>query len=224
MLVLIVRTTILYAIVVIALRLMGKRQISEMQPSELVTTILISNIVSLPIENTDIPILAGILPIFLIICYEVFLSFFSLKSNRFRKMVTGTPLVVVREGKIVQNELEKLRMTVEDLLEELRLKDIFSLEDVYYAIVETNGKLSVLQRFSAATVQNKDMQIAGTDPTPQLVVISDGKLMEQALRDCGIDRQFVEDKLAASHCRIPDVFLMTCDSYRNIRIVKKEGN
>ena len=113
MLVLIVRTTILYAIVVIALRLMGKRQISEMQPSELVTTILISNIVSLPIENTDIPILAGILPIFLIICYEVFLSFFSLKSNRFRKMVTGTPIVVVREVKIVQNELEKLRMTVE---------------------------------------------------------------------------------------------------------------
>ena len=75
-----------------------------------------------------------------------------------------------------------------------------------------------------STVQNKDMQIAGTDPTPQLVVISDGKLMEQALRDCGITRQFVEDKRAASHCRIPDVFLMTCDSYRNIRIVKKEGN
>ncbi|MBC3515716.1 DUF421 domain-containing protein [Neobittarella massiliensis] len=222
MLVLIIRTTILYLVIVVALRLMGKRQISELQPSELVTTLLISNIVSLPIENTDIPLLAGILPILLIICFEVFLSFFSLKSRGFRKLVTGSPVVVIREGKIVQQELKTLRMTVEDLMEELRLKDIFKLEDVYYAIVETNGQMSVLPRYCVTPVNNKDMQLQGSDDSPDIVLVSDGKMLYHNMQEIGVSSDFILEKAGASNCRVEDIFLLTCDDHRNIKLVKKE--
>ena len=141
-----IRTLILYAIVVFGMRIMGKRQLGELQPSELVVTILISNIATLPIENTNIPLLAGVVPILTLMCFEVVVSVCTLKNRRLRTIISGTPRVVISKGVIDQKELANLRYSVEDLLEQLRSSNIFDLREVELAIVETTGALSVYKK------------------------------------------------------------------------------
>ena len=125
---------------------MGKRQISDLQTSELVVTLLISDIAAIPMQDTGQPLLSGLLPIAILIFCEIVTSVIMLKSSRARRLICGRPIVVINDGKIVQSELRRLRMTTEDLCEELRQKDVFCLEDVSYAIVETNGRMSVIKR------------------------------------------------------------------------------
>jgi uncharacterized membrane protein YcaP (DUF421 family) len=125
------------------MRLMGKRQIGEMQPSELVVTFMISELASLPAQSINIPILAGVVPIFTLVAVEIIISFISLKSRKAREIISGKPNLIIKDGKINYKEMEKLRMNMDDLLEELRLKDIKKIKHVKTAIVETNGKLSI---------------------------------------------------------------------------------
>ena len=146
MIISIIRTILLYAFVVLAVRLMGKRQISEMQPSELVITLIVSEIAAIPMQNTSQPLLSGIIPVMVLVALEIAASVLMMKSGKFRKMMCGSPIVVIRDGKILQNEMRRLRLTTEDLCVQLRQQDIFSIEDVQYCIVETNGKVSVLEK------------------------------------------------------------------------------
>ena len=138
MLVVFIRTLILYAIVVVGMRLMGKRQLGELQPSELVITILISNIATLPIEDTSVPLLSGAVPILTLMCFEVILSYIAMRSLRLRTFICGTPRIVIREGHIDQQELKTLRYSVDDLMEQLRANGIFDVQEVDLA-----GKLPV---------------------------------------------------------------------------------
>ena len=139
-----IRTIILYITVIIAMRVMGKRQIGELQPSELVVTIMISELASIPMQSTGIPIFAGVVPILTLMVAEVSLSFLSMKSKAARKILVGTPSVIIKNGKIDTAEMEKLRINDDDLMEELRLCSCNNITDVEYGIVETNGKLSVI--------------------------------------------------------------------------------
>ena len=147
MLIVLIRTIILYFIIVLGTRIMGKRQLGELQPSDLVITILISNIATLPIEETEIPLVTGIIPILTLVCFEVFSSALSLKSPLARRLISGRPIVIIQNGRLNQKEMRDLRFSLDDLMEQLRGSGIFDLSEVQLAIVETTGKLSIYQKF-----------------------------------------------------------------------------
>ena len=146
MLIAIVRTLILYIFIITALRLMGKRQISDMQPSELVVTLVVSDIASLPMQNTSQPLLSGMIPVMVLVGLEILTSVLMMKSRTVRKLVCGNPVVVIEDGRLLQKQMKRLRMTNSDLMEQLRQQNVFSLNDVQYCIVETNGALSILEK------------------------------------------------------------------------------
>ena len=141
-----IRTLLLYMIIILAVRLMGKRQISDLQTSELVVTFLISNIASIPMQNSSIPLFAGLIPIIVLVVCEIVLSNIMLKSCKFRKFICGSPVVIIDHGKIDQKVMKDLRMTTEDLFEQLRQLDVFSLQDIDFAIIETNGQMSIMKK------------------------------------------------------------------------------
>ena len=157
-----IRALILYFVVIFSVRLMGKRQLGELQPSELVITILISNIATLPLEDTAIPLLPGILPILSMVCFEVIISWFSLKSRRLRRVICGSPKIIIRNGQIEQDTMRELRLSIDDLMTALRGNQVFSIEEVQFAIVETTGSVSVYLKkehsWVAAELQRRKLQ------------------------------------------------------------------
>ncbi|MBQ7799983.1 MAG: DUF421 domain-containing protein [Oscillospiraceae bacterium] len=138
-----IRTLILYVIIIISVRIMGRRQVGELQPSELVVTMLISNLASQPMEDRSLPLTIGIIPIITLVCLEVFTSYILKNSPFLRKTICGSPQVIIRDGKIDQKVMKELRFSVDDLVEELRLNNVFDFSEVDCAIVETTGELSV---------------------------------------------------------------------------------
>ncbi len=143
MLVTIIRSIILYILVILAVRLMGKRQLGELQPSELVITILISNIATLPLEDTDIPLLTGMTPIFVLVCLEVLISWVTLRFPKLRKFISGSPKIIITDGKIDRKALTDLRLSEADVMSALRSQQVFDIKEVQQAVVETNGSISV---------------------------------------------------------------------------------
>ena len=218
MLVTFLRTMILYLVVVFGIRLMGKRQIGELQPSELVITILISNIATLTIEETDSPMFAGLLPILALMCFEVLTSFLCLKSARLRRIVSGRPIIIIHDGKIDQREMRELRFSADDLMIQLRQNGIFRAEEVEFAVVETNGKLSVYQKYQNRPITPDQPE----DNAPPLAVVCEGTVMHEALRRSGKDLRWVEKKAAAQKLKIDDVYLMVACPDGSCDIVAKE--
>ena len=224
MIISIIRTILLYAFVVLAVRLMGKRQISEMQPSELVITLIVSEIAAIPMQNTSQPLLSGIIPVMVLVALEIAASVLMMKSGKFRKIMCGSPIVVIRDGKILQNEMRRLRLTTEDLCVQLRQQDIFSIEDVQYCIVETNGKVSVLEKPQKRTPSADDLKVKIKDNKIETVVVSDGQILDNSLKLCGKNKDDVFKILKSEHTRLKDVFLMTLDALGKYNIVQKEVN
>ena len=222
MIISIIRTILLYAFVVLAVRLMGKRQISEMQPSELVITLIVSEIAAIPMQNTSQPLLSGIIPVMVLVALEIAASVLMMKSGKFRKIMCGSPIVVIRDGKILQNEMRRLRLTTEDLCVQLRQQDIFSIEDVQYCIVETNGKVSVLEKPQKRTPSADDLKVKIKDNKIETVVVSDGQILDNSLKLCGKNKDDVYKILKSEHTRLKDVFLMTLDALGKYNIVQKE--
>lgn len=221
MLIVFVRATILYGLIMFCIRLMGKRQLGELQPSELVITILLSNIASLPIEDTSIPLILGTVPLLVLVGCELFISNISLKSKKFRSFVSGSPVIVINNGVIDQDELRNLRFSIDDLMEIIRQNSIFDIRDVQYAIVETTGKVSILPKFKAQTITADMLQLEAEEDIPPIVIISDGELLLSALRACNIDKDWVYKTIAENNCAIKDIFLMTCDDTKDYYIVEK---
>ena len=151
-----IRTVILYLLVITGLRIMGKRQIGEMQPSELVVAIMISDIAAIPMQEVGIPLMSGIIPIFTLIVMEILLSQLSLKNKKFRRLMTGKPNVVIHNGKILKSEMKKIRFNMDDLNEQLRIQGYTRISDINFAILETNGQLSIIPKpkKSQATVED----------------------------------------------------------------------
>jgi uncharacterized membrane protein YcaP (DUF421 family) len=224
MLILSVRTLVLYLVIVAGLRLMGKRQLGELQPSELVVTILISNLATLPIEETSVPLLGGVGPILLLVCFEVVVSWISLKSRRARRLISGQPVTVIQNGKVLESRLRDLRFSLDDLMEELRQNGIFDLREVEYAVVETNGKLSVYPNFGARpiTPDMLGMERPRSDCPPPVVVISDGELLSQSLNSCGLTPAQLEKRLKKHQIGVEEVFLMVCDRGGGYFLLPKE--
>lgn len=186
MLVLMVRTLILYSIVVLSMRIMGKRQIGEMQPSELVVAIMISDLASVPMQSIDIPLLSGIIPVLTLIVAEVLMSFVSLKSRPLRRLITGEPSIIIYNGHVNEQELEKLRFNTNDLLEQLRISGYPNIADVEVAVLETNGQLSIIPKAYARTVTVEDLELKKPkrECLPYML-ISDGELNRTELSRSG---------------------------------------
>ncbi len=214
MLVPVIRTLILYIMVIIAMRIMGKRQLGELQPSELVVAIMISDLASVPMQAIDIPLLSGIVPVMTLLVAEVTMSYLSLKSKKMRKLLSGEPSIVIYNGNINEKELARLRFNINDLLEELRLNGCHDVSDVEVAVVETSGKLSVIPKDSARSVTTEDLRLENVrhDGLP-CTLISDGTLNKHELARAEKDMAWLMKELGKySVDDIKKVFIASLDA------------
>lgn len=219
----VIRTIILYLIILIMLRLMGKRQISELQTSELVVTLLISNIAVIPMQDNSLSLLSGVIPILLLVGCELVMSLLMLKNGRFRKIICGMPQIIIQNGIIDQKKMKMLRISTEDLWEELRQVDIFTLEDVKYAVLETNGKLSVLKKPQKEAATAEQLNVKNPTNSFEMVIISDGEIAESSMEFCGITKEWLQKTLRKNNTDSKDVFIMTATPDHKYNIIKKEG-
>lgn len=219
------RTVILYFLIMTGLRLMGKRQIGELEPGELVLTMMISDLATVPMQDFGIPLLAGVIPILTLLALSMLLSQLSLTSLRFRALACGTPSVLIREGILQQEAMRKNRYTLDELLEELRGQGITGVEEVKYAVLENSGHLSVLpwakhQPPSAEALGMKTEE----DMTLPVVLVNDGRLLRRNLEARGLDGAWLRETLRkeglTSH---REAFLLTVDERGTVACVKKEG-
>lgn len=224
MLISVLRVFILYPLVVFSVRLMGKRQIGELQPTELVVTILISNIATLPLEDRNLPLLTGIVPMLLLICLEVMLSWAELKSRKLRHLLSGAPQVIIRGGKINQKIMEELRFSLDDLMTALRMQGIFDISDVQLAVVETNGTVSAYQKASARPVTCADLNLQPAEDDPPEILIADGSICEEGLRAAEISRKQLSGWMQHEKLRAEEIFLLTADRNGGCRLIKKEAS
>ncbi len=222
MIISVIRTILLYIVIILAIRIMGKRQIGELQTSELVVTLLISDIAAIPMQNTEQSLLSGIVPILILIVCEIIISFLMLKRAGFRRIICGKPIVIISDGKINQSEMHRLRMSTEDLSEELRQQGVFNIEDVGFAIVETNGKLSVLKKPEKDIPTAEEFGIKTNDKGLEVVVISDGEISKYSLKICGLNRDWLFDILKKENTELNDVFLMIANGQGEYKIIEKE--
>jgi uncharacterized membrane protein YcaP (DUF421 family) len=218
-----IRTILIYLLLIGAMRFSGKRQIGEIQLSELVTTILLSEIASYPLTNANIPFLYSVVPIVVIISLEIIMSFLATKSAAIKSILDGKPSIIIRKGVINQEEMMKMRLSMDDLLCELRLKNIASPDEVEYAILEQNGQISVFPKDSGKQVTLSDLKLTGDGAGVSHSVIIDGHIMDYALKNTGKSQEWVEEQLRKRHISdMKNVFLMTVNDKDDIKIVKKE--
>ncbi len=191
----IIRTLILFAVVVIGLRLMGKRQIGQLQPYELVIVIMLSALAAIPMENTGIPLTSGLFPIFTLIVAQVAISYVCLKSERARSVVCGTPSVLIENGRIVEKELARLRYNINDLLEQLRAKNTPNVADVEFAILETSGELSIIPKSQKRPLMPADINLATMFEGLPVTLIIDGYLFRKNLAGINLDEDWLTSEL-----------------------------
>ncbi len=208
----IIRALILYTTTVLLLRMMGKRQIGQLQPYELVVIIMISDLAAVPMQNTGIPIFAGIIPVIILVAAEITLSFISLKSENARGLICGKPSVVIENSRIVEEELTRLRFNINDLLEQLRLKNVPDIADVEYAILETSGQLSVILKSQKRPIQPSDLNITPEAESLPITLIIDGKIIDQNITKMNIDVNWLQNELAKHGIKsLSEVFFATLD-------------
>ena len=204
------RTVLFYGVLILVVRLMGKRQIGQMEPSEFVVTMLVANLAAIPLEELDLPLHTGLLPIGVVLVLEFILSWASLKSIKLRKFLCGKPVILVENGNILQRNLKEVRISLDELTAMLRLKDVLDLKQVRYAILETNGNLSVF-----LCPQEKEGSLPVT-------LVSDGRLLTENLKAAGKDRAWTEKVLHGKGVSIKDTYLLTVDGKGKIVFYKKE--
>lgn len=217
------RSLILYILVIFAVRLMGKRQLGELQPSELVITILVSNIATLPLEDVNIPLMVGITPILSLVCFEVIVSWLTLKFTGLRRIISGHPKIIISNGKIDRSIMRDLRFSVDDLMTALRGNGIFNIDEVQYAIVETTGSISVMKKADCDTPVRSDLKLSTENSDPPQVVISDGKIAEKAMHSACISPKRINRILKKEKLKAEDIYIMTADSSGNYYIAEKNG-
>ena len=218
-----IRSVILYLLLVFTMRLLGKRQIGQMEPSEFVVTMLVADLASIPMQNAGIPLLTGVIPILTVLGMELVLSTLTLRSTRLRKVLCGKPVILIENGKIVQNNLRRTRVTLDELMGLLRQKDVLDLQSVQFAILECNGNLSVFPYPKEKPASAKE---AGIQVKPQylpITIISDGAVLEENLQIAGKDRTWLQKILEENHTTVKNIWLLTVDKRDKILLLTKEG-
>lgn len=205
----VIRTVILYFLLMAAMRLMGKRQLGELQPSELVVTLLLSDLAAVPMQENGLPLLNGVLPILVLVSLELLLSGLMMKCPAVEKLISGTPLPVIKDGKVDAAVMRRLRLTVDDLTTTLRQQNIFDIRQVQYAIAETGGGITAYcyPRYQPATAG--DVGADAPDEGMPTVVVSDGRLCDWGMQVCGLSEEQVAAILRRHRCQQDEVFLLT---------------
>ena len=190
-----IRTIILYICVVTAMRVMGKRQLGELQPSEFVIALMISELATIPISEKDIPLYHGIIPIAALVLLELVFSVLVIKSELMRKIITGSPVQIIKDGKLIMKELKRLRICIDDVLEQLRLAGYSTLSEIDSAIIETNGQLSILPKESSRPVVCSDLNLSPEQTHIPHTIIADGVLRKNNLKGAGLSENWLRKKL-----------------------------
>ena len=203
-----VRTIIIYIFLSVSLKFMGKRQMGELEISELVSTLVISEVAALPIADPDIPLLNAVVPVILIVCLEIIISYAKNKSEKLKKYVEGEPIFVIYRGKLRQSALSDNRISLNELLCELRMQGVGDINNVYYAILEANGKLSVFEKNNKGSFSHN--------------VIIDTETNVDELKNLGYNEEWLKKELKKLRVKQKDVFLLTVDDNQNTYVIKKD--
>ena len=218
----VIRTLIIYILLILSLRATGKRQIGELSISELVSTFLISELAANPISNQEVPLSFAVVPILLIMSLEIVISFSATRLKCCKKIFLGSPSVLIRQGQLQPRELSRARMSLEELLCELRQNNITAVEDVSYAILEMNGKLSVIPKADKAPLTPKDMQLAVTDSGIAHALVVDGEVNRKALDGAGRTERWLDAQIKKACLAPKDIFLLTVDDTGHVYIIKRK--
>ncbi len=222
MLISLIRSVVLYLILILVIRLMGKRQIGEMEPSEFVVTMLIADLASVPMQDNAISLFSGLIPILAVLALELILAVGSMKLIGLRRLLCGKPVVLIENGAIVQDNLRRTRVNLDELAGQLREQGILDFSTVKYAILETNGQISVFPYAKYTPASAMDAGLHPKDEKMPFTIISDGHFMEENLHLSGYDRTWLEGVLKQRKCKLRDVFLLTVDSTGNIYFCQKD--
>ena len=224
MLIIFIRASILYLFIVAIMRLMGKKQIGELQPTELVVALVIADLSAVPMENLNVPILYGIIPVLTLFIIGEFFSFIALKSDKARGIIYGKPSILIEHGKILEGEMRKQRCNINDLLEQLRIGGYPTLEDVEYAILETTGVLSIIPKSNKRPVSTEDLNLKVQQAELPITVIIDGRihtynLQLRNLDEKWLDKQLSKNKIASAH----DVFFAFITDNNELKFQLKDN-
>ena len=217
-----IRTILLYGILIMVIRLMGKRQIGQMEPSEFVVTMLVANLASIPMQDSAIPLFSGLVPILTVLGMELVLSALSLRSIRLRKLLCGKPVILIENGNILQENLRKTRITLDELTGHLREKDVLDLQAVQYAILETNGNLSVFPYPKERPATAREAGIPARKQYLPLTIVSDGRVLSDNLQKAGKTDAWLQSTLKKQDATLQDTWLLTVDGGDNILFYRKE--
>lgn len=223
--IILIRTIILYFIALFVIRIMGKAELSKMSPFQLIIIFMIAELASIPIESPDVSMITGITAIFTLMFLQVLISFLSLKNERLKNFLSGKPSVLIDKGQINQKELKNLRITINDLMEQLRIGNAPSISEVEYAIMESNGDLSIIQKAANKPLTPEDMSIEKPQEIMPVVFISDGVLYRKNITQSGWTQKQLTDELSA--LGISDytkVFLAFCDGNSKLHVFMSDSD
>lgn len=216
------RTLILYLVVLIALRLMGKREIGQLQPYELVVSIMIADLASVPMQDVGIPLVQGIIPILALLVGQIVMSYLNIKSGVARRLICGRPTLLIQKGKIVEKNLRNQKYTIDGLLTELRVKGYFDISSIEYAVLETSGELSVLVKDENAPTTKKDMNVPAKYTGFPRALMIDGSYIDDNIKIMGYTRDKVDEFLRSNNVKMNDVFLLIMDESKKAFIQERE--
>ena len=216
------RTVVLYTMLILAVRIMGKRQIGQMEPSEFVVAMLVADLAAIPMQNNAIPLVNGLVPMLVVMGLELILSHLSLKSIRLRKMLCGKPVILIDNGRIVQENLRRTQVTLDELSGHLREKDVLDIQTVQYAILETNGNLSVFPYPAEQPATAKDAKVKASRQYLPVTVVSDGKLLPENLKRAKKDGAWLRKVLLERNATLEGTYLLTVDDGNHVYYIPKE--
>ena len=217
-----IRTVILYLVLILSIRLLGKRQVGQMEPSEFVVTMLVANLASIPMQDGGIPLYSGLVPILTVLGIELVLSVLSMRSIHVRSLLCGKPVILIENGKILPENLQKTRITLDELTAHLREKDVLDFRTVQYAILETNGNLSVFPFPKDKPATAKDAGVQAAKQYLPVTIISDGKVLQHNLEKAGKDLSWVKRTLSEQGAAEKSTLLLTVDAGGNVVFLPKE--
>lgn len=217
-----VRTIILYLVLIFVIRMMGKRQVGQMEPSEFVVTMLVANLAAIPMQDGAIPLFSGLVPILTVLAVELVISWLSIGNVGIRKIFCGKPVILVENGKIMEENLRAVRMTLDELTGHLRQKDVLSFTQVQYAILETNGELSVFPYPAQMPATAADAGIRVQPQSLPVTLIADGTVSRENLRLVGRDEAWLWEVLSRYEAAVAETLLLTVDGQDKIEFQKKE--
>lgn len=219
-----IRAVIIYVFVAMAVRVMGKRQVGELKPQELVITILISAVATVPLEDNSMPLTNSLLPILIFISLEIIESAISMKSLWFRNILQGKPIFIIKDGKLQQKELKRLRFTIDDLIDALRQQGAFDISSVQNAVVETNGCLSIQLKAESSPITPKVMKIKAEEETAPITVVMDGRPISEYFGNTKISESEIELLVKALDLEMKTIMLLTIDSNGKTYCIRKDNN